>query len=429
MHTKKMIQDQDKVKQVERYRWVVWTILAAVYIFVTFHRMGVGVVRNELQEAFSIGDAQFANIGSMYFYAYFIMQIPSGILADKIGPKKTVTMFSILAAVGSVIFGLAPNIIIAYAGRFLVGIGVSVVFVCLIKIQSRWFYSKNFGLMIGVAGLAANAGAILAQTPLVFASQQFGWRKTFVFMGLAMVFFAVLTAIFVKDDPSDMGLPSMAELENRPVSSTKINTIDALKSVITNKRTWIISLAYIGIYTGYVVFLGTFGVSFLMQKYDITKVQAANYVIVAVIGSAVGGILIGYISDRIKKRKIILTSCSVLNLLGWILLIYIRMPVAILVPFLFIFGLVMTVFTMCWTVGNEVNDRRFSGIATGVVNCIGFFGAAIIPVVMGKILDVNKDVPAVGYQKAYLILIVLVSVSVVASFFTTETQAENVYEK
>lgn len=429
MQTKKMIQDKDKVKQVESYRWVVWTILAAVYVFVTFHRMGVGVVRNELQEAFSIGDAQFANIGSMYFYAYFIMQIPSGILADKIGPKKTVTMFSLLAAVGSVIFGLAPNIIIAYIGRFLVGIGVSVVFVCLIKIQSRWFYSKNFGLMIGVAGLAANAGAILAQTPLVFASQQFGWRKTFVFMGLAMVFFAVLTAIFVKDDPSDMGLPSMDELENRPVSSGKINTIDALKSVITNKRTWIISLAYIGIYTGYVVFLGTFGVSFLMQKYDITKVQAANYVIVAVIGSAVGGILIGYISDRIKKRKIILTSCSVLTLLGWIVLIYARMPVALLVPFLFIFGLVMTAFTMCWTVGNEVNDRRFSGIATGVVNCIGFFGAAIIPVVMGKILDANKNTPAVGYQKAYLVLIILVAVSVVASFFTTETQAENVYEK
>lgn len=429
MQTKRMIQDQDKVKQVERYRWVVWTILAAVYIFVTFHRMGVGVVKNELQEAFSIGDAQFASIGSMYFYAYFIMQIPSGILADKIGPKKTVTMFSLLAAVGSVIFGLAPNIIIAYAGRFLVGIGVSVVFVCLIKIQSRWFYSKNFGVMIGVAGLAANAGAILAQTPLVFASQQFGWRKTFVFMGLAMVFFAVLTAVFVKDDPSDMGLPSMDELENRPVSSAKINTIDALKSVITNKRTWIISLSYIGIYTGYVVFLGTFGVSFLMQKYGITKVQAANYIIVAVIGSSVGGILIGYISDRIKNRKMTLITCSVLTLLGWILLIYTSIPVAFLVPFLFIFGLVMTVFTMCWTVGNEVNDRRFSGIATGVVNCIGFFGAAIIPVVMGKILDVNKDVPAVGYQKAYLILIVLVAVSVVASFFTTETHAKNVYEK
>lgn len=419
---------QQEIKKVESYRWVVWTILAAVYIFVTFHRMGTGVVRNDLQQAFSIGAAQFANIGSMYFYAYFIMQIPSGILADKFGPKKTVAIFSILAAIGSVMFGLAPNIIVAYIGRFLVGIGVSVVFICLIKIQSRWFYSRNFALMIGFVGLAANLGAILAQTPLVYASQQFGWRNTFVYMGLAMVFFAILTILFVKDDPSDMGLPSMDELENRSVSSAKIEVVSALKSIMSNKRTWVISLAYIGLYTGYIVFLGTFGVSFLMQAYNITKVQAANYVILAIIGSAVSGLVIGYISDRFKNRKIPLVVFSIMTLLGWILLIYTRMPLSLLTPFLFIFGFVMSCFTMCWTVGNEVNDRRFSGIATGVVNCVGFFGAAIIPVIMGKILDANKDMPAVGYEKAYLVLIGLIAVSTVATFFTTETGAKNIYE-
>ena len=139
------------IKKIERYRWVVWLILASVYIFVTFHRMGVGVVKNDLQNEFGIGALEYANIGSMYFYAYFLMQIPSGILADKLGPKKTVSMFSILAAIGSITFGMAPNINVAYVGRFMVGIGVSVVFICLVKIQSRWFYSKNFALMVGLS--------------------------------------------------------------------------------------------------------------------------------------------------------------------------------------------------------------------------------------------------------------------------------------
>jgi sugar phosphate permease len=419
---------QQDIKKVESYRWVVWTVLAAVYVFVTFHRMSAGVVKNDLQQAFSVGAAQFANISSMYFYAYFIMQIPSGILADKFGPKKTVTMFSILAAIGSVMFGLAPNIIVAYIARFLVGIGVSVVFICLIKIQANWFYSKNFALMVGFAAIAANIGAVLAQTPLVFATQQFGWRNTFVYMGIAMVFFAILTIIFVKDSPKDMGLPSMDEIENRPVSNVKISVMAALKSIMSNKRTWVISLSYIGLYTGYVVLLGTFGVSFLMQAYSITKVQAANYIIAAVVGSAVSGLAIGYVSDRFKTRKMPLVACSVMTLLGWILLVYTRMPLSLLTPFLFIFGFVMSCLTMCWTVGNEVNDRRFSGIATGVVNCVGFFGAAIIPVVMGKILDANKDMPAVGYEKAFLVLIVLVAISTVAAFFSTETGAQNIYE-
>ena len=418
----------EEIKKVESYRWVVWTILAATYVFVTFHRMGTGVVKNELQEAFNIGTAQFANIGSMYFYAYFIMQIPSGILADKLGPKKTVFMFSILAAIGSVMFGLAPNIYVAYFGRFLVGIGVSVVFVCLIKIQSRWFYSRNFGLMIGFAGLAANLGAIIAQTPLLIATRTIGWRNTFIYMGIAMIFFAILTKLFVKDDPTDMGLPGMDVLENRPAVNANIKVGESLKSVLLNKRTWTISLTYIGLYTGYVVLMGTYGVSFLVQKYNLEQVQAANFIIAAIVGSAVSGIVVGYVSDRIKRRKMPIVLLTVINLICWIVFIYVKMPVQMLTPFLFVFGFAMSVFTMCWTVGNEVNDMRLSGIATGVVNCIGFLGAAVVPVVMGNIIDKYSDIPQVGYDKAFLVLIALVAISTVASFFTTETNAKNIYE-
>ena len=418
----------EEIKKVESYRWVVWTILAATYVFVTFHRMGTGVVKNELQEAFNIGTAQFANIGSMYFYAYFIMQIPSGILADKLGPKKTVFMFSILAAIGSVMFGLAPNIYVAYFGRFLVGIGVSVVFVCLIKIQSRWFYSRNFGLMIGFAGLAANLGAIIAQTPLLIATRTIGWRNTFIYMGIAMIFFAILTKLFVKDDPTDMGLPGMDVLENRPAVNANIKVGESLKSVLLNKRTWTISLTYIGLYTGYVVLMGTYGVSFLVQKYNLEQVQAANFIIAAIVGSAVSGIVVGYVSDRIKRRKMPIVLLNVINLICWIVFIYVKMPIQMLTPFLFIFGFAMSVFTMCWTVGNEVNDMRLSGIATGVVNCIGFLGAAVVPVIMGNIIDKYSDIPQVGYDKAFLVLIALVAISTVASFFTTETNAKNIYE-
>jgi len=419
---------EKQIKEVERYRWVVWAVLAAMYVFVTFHRMAAGVVKTDLQDAFNIGSAQFANIGSMYFYAYFIMQIPSGILADKFGPKKTVASFSIIAAIGSVVFGMAPSIMVAYIGRFMVGIGVSVVFICLIKIQSRWFYAKNFALMVGLAGVAANLGAILAQTPLVVATKTFGWRNTFIFMGVAMIIFSVLVVIFVKDDPSDIGLPGMDELEGRPAATASISVKEALKSVMSNKMTWIISVSYIGLYTGYVVLLGTYGVSYLMASYGLDKVAAANLIISAVVGSMVSGLAVGYTSDKIKKRKIVVVSLSIATLACWIAFIFVKMPVAALMPFLFIMGFVMSCFTMCWTVSNEVNDRRYSGIATGVVNCIGFAGAAVIPVYMGNILDAYKTTPIIGYQKAFLVLIVLVAVSTIASFFTAETNATNVYQ-
>jgi sugar phosphate permease len=420
--------ERPEVKKLERYRWVVWTILALTYIFVTFHRMATGVVKAELQETFGIGAAQFANIGSMYFYAYFIMQIPSGILADRIGPRKTVTWFSLLAAIGSVIFGLAPNLMIAYIGRFLVGIGVSVVFICLIKIQSRWFYSRNFALMIGFVGLSANAGALLAQTPLVYATGLLGWRMTFVLLGVMMVFFSLLTKAFVKDDPSEMGLPGMDELEGRPPVKADLKVLPALKSVLSNPRTWIVSVVNIGMYVGYIVLLGQFGVPYLMETYDLERIRAANMIIAAVAGSATGAMVIGYISDRIRRRKIVLVVLSAVSLVGWVLFVYVKMPVSILPVFLFFHGFAITNFTMTWTIANEVNDRRLSGIATGVVNCIGFAGAAILPVFMGRILDTYSANPQLGYEKAFQILIAVVALSTLVSFFATETKAENVFE-
>lgn len=428
MNTENEEMKNSQIKKVERYRWLIWLILAATYVFVTFHRMSAAVVKDDLQKAFGIGAVQFAVIGSMYFYAYFIMQIPSGILADKIGPKKTVFIFSLIAAVGSIFFGLAPSLNIAYISRFFVGIGVSVVFVCLVKIQSRWFYSRNFALMIGFSGLAANLGAIIAQTPLVIAVNNFGWRNTFVYMGIIMVMFAVLTFIFVKDDPTDMGLPGMDEIENRPRVTVNLNIFQALGSILSNPRTWIISVVYIGLYTGYTVILGTFGTPFLMTVYSIKKVEAANYIISAVVGSAVSGLVIGYLSDKFKARKSILIISSVVTLIMWVIFIYVKLPLTLLSVYLFVFGFMMTAFTLCWTVGNEVNDRRLSGMATGVVNCVGFLGAAIIPVIMGNILDANKNMPEIGYKKAYLVLILLVAVSTVFSFFVTETHATNVYE-
>ncbi|SHH89689.1 Major Facilitator Superfamily protein, partial [Caloranaerobacter azorensis DSM 13643] len=79
------------------YRWYIWGILALAYVIVFFHRVAAGVVRQDLIKAFNITDVEFGNLGSMYFYAYMIMQIPSGILADTLGARKTVSIGTLLA--------------------------------------------------------------------------------------------------------------------------------------------------------------------------------------------------------------------------------------------------------------------------------------------------------------------------------------------
>lgn len=410
------------LKKINRKKWVVWTLFALIYMFVNFHRLSTAAVKVELQRDFNIGETAFATIGSMYFWAYFLMQIPSGILADRIGPKKTTVIFSLVAAFGSILFGLSTNIIVAYASRFLVGLGVSVVFVCLVKVQTNWFDERHFAFMLGLSGLAGNVGALLAQTPLVIASHVFTWRKTFIALGIITLILTLLIKLFAYDKP-------IIKRDDFKNNTQDIPTALALRSVTRNVKTWTVTICYIGLYTGYILFLGTYGITLLSNNYSIDKFKSANYMIIAVLGAAVSGLIIGYLSDKIKRRKILLEICSVSTLICWISVVYFPVPIKILPIFLFLFGFVMSAFTLVWTIGNEVNNKWFSGMATGVINCFGFLGAALIPVLMGKVLDMYKGDIVLGYKIAFSIYILILVTSVVFSFLVTETYGENIYKK
>lgn len=94
----------------------------------------------------------------MYLYAYIVMQIPTGILLDYLGPKKTIIADCIVAAFSSVMFSLSVNIPMAYLSRLLVGLGVSVVFLCILQIQANWFPAEKFAAMSGLTSFMGSMG-------------------------------------------------------------------------------------------------------------------------------------------------------------------------------------------------------------------------------------------------------------------------------
>jgi len=122
-----------------RRRWLIFSILAVGYMLVYFHRLCPAVVAKEIMATLGVGGAIMGLLSSAYFYPYALMQLPSGLLADSWGPRKTITSFFILAAIGSAILGLAPNPVVAIIGRGLVGVGVSLLFVSTMKILAVWF--------------------------------------------------------------------------------------------------------------------------------------------------------------------------------------------------------------------------------------------------------------------------------------------------
>jgi sugar phosphate permease len=191
------------------YRYVICLIIFLSYILVFFHRLCPAVIALEMQETFRISGTLLGVLASAYFYPYALMQVPSGILADYWGPRKTVTTFFVLAAFGSILMGMAPNLPMAILGRILVGFGVSVLFVSNFKLLSEWFSPSGFTIMGGIFLAMGGIGALSSSLPLAWASSLVGWRMTLVIVGGITLMMAFLIYGLVRNRPSDMGLPSI----------------------------------------------------------------------------------------------------------------------------------------------------------------------------------------------------------------------------
>ena len=160
-------------------------------------------------------------LGSIYFYCYAVMQLPAGLLSDSIGPRKSVTVFLLIASAGSILFGLSPNISVAFAGRILVGFGVSMAFIPTIKILSQWFRPNEFAFMAGILQAVGGAGVLAATWLLAIMTVCFGWRLSFELIGIVTLIVVVFLTTFIS---------AHCSLFEATLYSTRMATLEAEKA-------------------------------------------------------------------------------------------------------------------------------------------------------------------------------------------------------
>jgi sugar phosphate permease len=411
-----------------QYRWIVWGLLAVVYAVVFFHRLAIGVIREELMNEFNLNSLTFANIGAMYFYVYMFMQIPAGILVDLYGARKLVAAGALVSGIGSIVFAAAPNISIIFIGRFLVGLGVSVVFVPILKIQSVWFDEKEFATVTGLTSFIGNLGGVVAQTPLALLVYYFSWRQSFVVIGVFTVVLSIACFFIVKDNPGN----KIDISQNSSRDDDKPDMKKAFRNVIFNKNTWPPFMVFALIFGSFVAFSGTWGRTYLIEVYGIEKLNATNFTLAATLGLSFSCVLIGKISDLIKKRKIIVISCMAVNLICWIIVVFgvDMISTTVLLITVALLGSSCSVVVICFTLAKEINHPKYVGISTSVVNMGGFVGAAFIPVIMGNYFDKYSHLYSMKelYQRGFKICVLTLAAGLLISFFIKETNCRNIYD-
>jgi sugar phosphate permease len=423
-----------RVRKVLNYRWMIFGVMALAYVFVYFHRLCPAVVATDLQNAFNTTGAFIGVLASAYFYPYAIMQFPAGLLSDSLGPRLSVSLFLLLAGVGSLLFSIAPNIETAVAARALVGLGVSMVFIPCMKIQSQWFRVREFATMTAILNTTGGVGALCAAAPLAWLTGLVGWQGSFKLIGIGTLVVAVLVFLIVRNRPSEMGWPSLAEIDHvgntPPPPAQTIPLWEGAKRVVTTWHFWPMAVWFFFQFGVFFGFGALWAGPYMSHVYGMTRAEYSSVLNMIAVGMIVGSPLLSLLSDRVfMSRKIVVVMCSVLAvcLLSCLWLYPAALPGWALHVWFILFGISSSaVVVIAFTSTKELFPVEIAGTSVGTVNLFPFAGGAVFQPLMGRLLDWYPKTASGGYAvEAYsCVLLLLVGacvIALVASLLLKET--------
>jgi len=424
-------------RRFQQVRWAIYAVLILAYMSVFFHRMAPAVVSAELMTAFHTTGAALGSLAAMYYYIYTVMQIPAGVLADTVGTRAVATLGNLVAGIGSIVFGLAASIEMAMVGRFLVGLGVSVIFVGLMKSNTVWFRERIYGLISGVTLLLGNIGSVLAAGPLAWLLGHVSWRAAFVGIGVFSLVLAALSLFIVRNRPEDVGFPSLRAMEGKSAHAERErHWLHDMREVWGNLRVWPGFWFNFGMAGGLFAFAGLWGIPLLRDVHGLTRDAAAQYTTLTLLAMAVGTLLLGWISDRLGRRKPVMAGSALLYLLVCAALLWLPWAPGVGGMLLFaLLGLCGSGFVLSYASAKEVCAPALSGMAISVVNTGLFLGAAIMQPLFGWVLDRGwagmllngvRLYSAANYHAALWLMLGFAAIALVAALRLTETRGRNI---
>ena len=414
-----------------RRRWVAIGVVALAYILSFFQRFAPAGIAPDLAAAFETSAASLGVLAATYFYVYTLMQIPTGILADTLGPRRILAIGGVVGGAGSFLFGMAPSLELALVGRTLIGLGVSVTFIAMLKLIAVWFEENRFATMVGICMLIGNLGSVLAGAPLSAVAQATGWRGVFVGVGIVSVILGALCWLIVRDAPDSGGPVAKARVDRTAVLS-------GLLSVIRNRDTWPAVLVNTGMCGAFFTFAGLWATPYLMQVHGLARPVAAAHLSLWFGGFAIGCLFIGGLSDRLGRRKPVLIVTSHLYGLIWLVLLScVTMPVALSYILFALLGLTTAGFSLTWACSKEVNPPLLSGMSTSVANMGGFMTAALLQPLFGWVMDLGWKGEMVSGARVYdvatwrygvLVVTVVAILGAASCWWIKETRCRNIWK-
>ena len=391
-----------------RYRWVILGICLLGFMQVHIHRVGFAPLIPTFMGDLGITYAAAATIMTAYFWTYALVQVPVGILADRLGPRRMMLTFLGVLVVGVIAFPLSRDYTQSLVTRSLIGLGAAGVWLPGLRLIHEWFPPQERGRATGLFSAGGGIGGTTALVLVPVLAAHLGWRWGYAMTLVPLLITLALIYLLVRPGPL---------AERRSPAAASRGTTAALKDVLGVAALWPINVAVLFSY-GAFIGLVTFLPAFLVRHEGLAPGRAGLVTGLITAGTVVSWPLAGFISDWLGRRKVIYLfsqGMCVLSCLAFALLVpgtgWAGAALVALFTGLMLGGLV-TPFVMVV----ELFPADLIGTASGVVNTFCFVGSLLIPVLVGKILDISGSFPA-----AFTACAVFEAVALVSAAFTRET--------
>lgn len=366
---------------------IIWWLAATFFLYEFFLRTFIGSVAYQIIPDLKLNAETFAIIGSAYYVAYGIMQIPVGILADKFGVKRIMIFATLVCAGATFLFANASEFTSALISRLLMGFGSSFAFVCLLVIAITWFPRRFFGFFAGASQFIGTMGPLLAGGPFItlIANTHESWRTALNEIAGFGIVLSILIFIIVKNKPrgSKQTLIFLKQKESLKIRLFKL---------IKNKQAWIVALYSATVYVSIALLGAIWGTEYL-QSQGLSQEKSADIISLAWLGYAIGCPFLGALSDIVKRRKPTLVFCALLGLIATAGITYLRLQNNLWIYGLLFFnlGIAASGQNLGFATITEHVDLSTRATALGLNNGVITLFSAFIPPLASYFINVSAE--------------------------------------
>jgi MFS family permease len=408
------------VNRLDKDRQLALTILGTIsvtYLVENFLRSAASALTPVLILELGISRGAMGLLITGYYLIYGIMQFPSGVLADVLGPRRSIIGFTAITCIGSILFWMSYRYELLFAAQFTMGVGTSVFYINAVTLIGRWFPPERKATAIGILSASMGVGAFASFMGLPLAATLWGnWRSLYIAIIGILVINWVMNFFILKDGPNI--------IKSNPAPVERRNILRTFKETLSDHRFHPPLLGYIMM--GFIFALYSWINQFLIEEKGLTYIEAGAVSSLGTVAGFIGCLLIGVISDRLRRRKLPLLIFNGVNLLLLCIIILVpaKLPVAVYASIWFGMGICGSMWILFFSMVSEILPSEKAGIGLGLLNGFGNIFSSLITPIYGSLVDVTGNY----YMPNIISLVICVVTLVALTFYMKETYGATIKE-